>query len=699
MKGAFRTPAQPMPSIGDLATPGAVAANRTSYRAEIDGLRAFAVIAVIINHFNKQILPSGYLGVDIFFVISGYVITASMFNHRHEDIGAFLFGFYSRRVRRLIPALVACVVLTSLAISLFNPNPGISLRTGFAALFGFSNLYLLSLSTDYFAPVTELNAFTHTWSLGVEEQFYMVYPLLVWFSGVGRSDGASRRLGSAIVVLCVLSLIGFLHSYIASPAAAFFLMPLRFWELGAGVLVFLMKGQYGLFRFVVKGGFSLILLAGMIATLFFPSGEGAKATVLIVVLTMLLIKVVRPEDSVYKLLTLRPILGIGLISYSLYLWHWSVIVIGRWTTGIHPWTFPFQLIAMVLLALASYHWIETPLRRSRWSRSDAGNLGIGIGVSTLAAIFLAGLGLLPSISLYTGRRDRVLRAGQPALINPYRIDGLGGPGWKGTPCVLTENADVGKRIAEEDCSLGSLEKGGRRILVIGNSFAPSFIAAFDDLVRGQESVVTITASWGASTVPEVVNLSPWKLANDDYWKRIVPKQLKKLRTGDTVLLISDLSTFSPSRRDREAEDQLATLRGGLDKLGREVRSRGIQLAILHGNPFAREAECLPDVARTEWFNGFGGPCRFLSRSETLRRRQPLDTMLKELQKSSGLIVIDLIDIFCPGTTCTYETADGTLLYRDSNSHPSVEAARLSGPVIETALDSAEITPPHQTRTP
>ncbi len=676
-----------------LPTPGGAATFRTGYRAEIDGLRALAVIAVIINHFSKQVLPSGYLGVDIFFVISGYVITASMFNHRHEDIGAFLLGFYSRRVRRLIPALVACVVLTSLAISLFNPSPGISLRTGLAALFGFSNLYLLSQSTDYFAPLTDLNAFTHTWSLGVEEQFYMAYPLLVWFTGVGRRQGASRRLGATIIVLSVLSLVGFLHAYSLSPSAAYFLMPLRFWELGAGVLVFLLSERLGLFRFDMKGAFSLALLAGMITTLFLPTEEGAKATVLIVGLTMLLLMVIRSKFSVYRLLTLPPIVGIGLISYSLYLWHWSVIVIGRWTTGIHPWTVPFQVVAMVLLALASYRWIESPLRRSSWSGTEAGNLGIGIGITTLSAIFLVALGLIPSLSLYSGRRDRVLRASQPSLTTPYRINGVGGPGWKGSPCVLAGNEEVGKNIAEEDCSLGPLETAGHRILVIGNSFAPAFTSAFDDIVRSEESVVTITASWGASAVPEVTNQSPWELANEDYWKRVVPKQLKKLRPGDTALIISDLSVFSPSRRHNRAEAQLSRLREGLEKLGRELRYRGIQLAIVHGNPFAREANCLPDVARTEWFNGFGGPCRFLSKSETLRRRQPLDTMLRELQQESGLIVVDLINVFCPGTTCTYESADGTLLYRDSNSHPSVEAARLSGPVIKTTLDSSITTQP------
>ena len=149
--------------------------SRTSrYRPEIDGLRAFAVAAVIINHFNKDILPGGYLGVDIFFVISGYVITSSLFERPSKDFRDFISGFYSRRVKRLVPALSVFVLTTSIAICLFNSLPAVSLQTGLTSLFGLSNLYLLWQSTDYFAHSAEINVFTHTWSLGVEEQFYIV---------------------------------------------------------------------------------------------------------------------------------------------------------------------------------------------------------------------------------------------------------------------------------------------------------------------------------------------------------------------------------------------------------------------------------------------------------------------------------------------------------------------------------------------
>ncbi|MFM9088159.1 MAG: acyltransferase family protein, partial [Cyanobium sp.] len=155
---------------------------RLGYRPEIDGLRALAVIAVVLNHTRSEWLPSGYLGVDIFFVISGFVITSSLLLHGCEGPSDFFLGFYARRFKRILPALVVFVLIAGGAIAFFSPG-GPSLRTGAAALFGLANMYLFREATDYFGQASELNMFTHMWSLGVEEQFYFIYPLLVWFAG------------------------------------------------------------------------------------------------------------------------------------------------------------------------------------------------------------------------------------------------------------------------------------------------------------------------------------------------------------------------------------------------------------------------------------------------------------------------------------------------------------------------------------
>ena len=183
------------------------------YRPEIDGLRAFAVVAVIINHFNKEILPGGYLGVDIFFVISGFVITSSLYKRPSKNFKDFITGFYERRLKRLLPALIFFILITGGVLCLFTPNPILSLRTGLLSLFGISNLYLLRQSTDYFAQSTLFNTFTHTWSLAVEEQFYMVFPFLIWFTGFGRqTQNGLRNVFITIGLISFGSLIIFLVS-------------------------------------------------------------------------------------------------------------------------------------------------------------------------------------------------------------------------------------------------------------------------------------------------------------------------------------------------------------------------------------------------------------------------------------------------------------------------------------------------------
>ena len=340
---------------------------KNRYRPEIDGLRAFAVVTVIINHFNKDILPGGYLGVDIFFVISGFVITSSLYQRPSKNFKDFISGFYERRIKRLVPALSVFVLITSIAICLFNPIPSFSLRTGLTSLFGLSNLYLLKQSTDYFAQSTELNVFTHTWSLGVEEQFYIVFPLLTWFSGFGRqTKNGARNLFLIVGTLTIASLIAFLYFYQTNQPAAYFLMPTRFWEMASGCLLFIgiqkRKSIEQLFEKVPP----ILVLGVIVGIMYLPMSLATTSTIAVVILSLVLIVSLKKGKAAYKFFTNSRVVYIGLLSYSLYLWHWGVLSISRWTIGIHWWSAPFQITLMFGLAVASYRWVETPLREGNW---------------------------------------------------------------------------------------------------------------------------------------------------------------------------------------------------------------------------------------------------------------------------------------------------------------------------------------------
>ncbi|MEB3167102.1 MAG: acyltransferase family protein [Synechococcaceae cyanobacterium] len=650
------------------------------YRPAIDGLRALAVLAVIVNHLDLGLLPSGFLGVDIFFVISGCVITASLRRQPGSSLADLLAGFYARRLRRLVPALLLMLVVGALLICLVDPRPHASLRTGLAALVGFSNVELQQQATDYFARSAQLNVFTHTWSLGVEEQFYLLYPLLVWGCGYGRRGGGAARLALAIGGLSLASLAAFAWLWGTAPSAAYFLMPARLWEIGAGCLLQLaLERRPWVLSWLLELP-PLPLLLALLATLALPRQLGVALHLACVLLTVLLLGCLRPGTLAERLLRRPRLVYIGLLSYSLYLWHWVVLCLARWSVGLNLRTLPLLLALMLLLAIASYTWLETPLRQARWHRRRGGTIAVGLGGLGLGALLLLLLDQLPPYTLFSGRRPALQAEGVASLSQPYRLPGTAWR-WAGEPCVLSDNAQVGKAIPWLPCTLGDPRTARRRLLVLGNSFSASFVAAFDPLVRQDGYAVTVSSAWAASPVPEITNLGPYAPINSHYWQAVAPALIAKLRPGDWVFLASDMMMFSPAQPQPGHQQALRQLEQGLTRLSGQLGRRGIRLAVLHGNPFAREAECHPASAIPQWFAPGGGPCVLPDRRSSLRRRQPLDRLLRRLERQGALRVVDLFDAFCPGPRCTYLGADGTVLYRDEHSHPSIESLRRLAPQL------------------
>jgi peptidoglycan/LPS O-acetylase OafA/YrhL len=613
------------------------------------------------------------------------VIASSLANRPSKNFSDFLLGFYTRRIKRLVPALVLFVLITSILICLFNPTPSDSLKTGITALFGLANLYLLKQSTNYFATSTELNVFTHTWSLGVEEQFYLLFPLLVWLTGFGRqTTKGSRNLLWVMGLMSIASLIAFVHNYTTNQPAAYFLMPTRLWELGAGCLLFLgLKHSHKLFHTLEKIP-PAIVLGAMVVVLFLPRQFAVPATLAIVLLTVVLITCLRSGTTTYNLFTHPRVVYIGLISYSLYLWHWGVLSLSRWTIGIHWWLAPLQIALMLLLASVSYRYVEQPLRRSNWSTGRWQSIGFGIGLSVATAMLLLALVKLPNLSLYTGRIPAMVAVGIPSLTNEYSLKQVNSR-WRGDKCVLSDNVQVGKKIDVQDCTLGNFANAKKRVLVLGNSFSAAFTQAFDDLVVSDGYSVTVTSTWGASPVKEVSNKGLAKKANNYYWDTVVPALVNQLRPGDLIFLVNYLEEFSPKQQTAETNQRLQQLESGLASFSRSLSAKEIRLAILHGIPFAREANCQPVIAANQWFAPFGSRCKIPDRSESLLRRDNLNQVLVSLETARKLRIVDVFDIFCPEQQCTYNAKNGQFLYRDELSHPSVEGVRLAAPMIRKVL--------------
>ena len=377
-----------------------------SYRPEIDGLRAFAVVAVIINHFNKDILPGGYLGVDVFFIISGFVITSSLYQRPSKNFKDFIYGFYERRIKRLVPALSVFVLITSISICLFNPNPILSLKTGITSLFGLSNIYLLKQSADYFAQSTELNVFTHTWSLGVEEQFYILFPFLIWFSGFGRqTKNGARNLFLIVGALTVASLIGFFYLYPINQSAAYYLMPTRFWEMASGCCLFIALQKNKYIEQLLEKVPPLLILILIVGAMYIPMSFAAISTLAVVFLSAVLIASLKEGTKVFTFFVHKKVVYIGLISYSLYLWHWAILSISRWTIGIHWWSVPFQLAIILGFAICSYRYIEIPLRKGIWFEKRWKTTVVSGGVIFTLSVFLMSLGVPLKGILYLGKKE------------------------------------------------------------------------------------------------------------------------------------------------------------------------------------------------------------------------------------------------------------------------------------------------------
>ncbi|WP_404443415.1 acyltransferase [Microbacterium marinum] len=349
----------------------------SKYLPHVDGLRAFAVLPVVLFHLGAQWIPGGFVGVDTFFVISGYLITGILWREMDTEPGDprrfSIWVFYQRRALRILPALVV-VFAAVVVMSAFVQSPAAQAALGsqvLAATLFVSNFYFWQ-NEDYFAADPSSQPLLHTWSLAVEEQFYLLFPLLLLL--VAR--WMRRRVLAVLAAIIALSLAASIVVTAYEPGTAFYLLPTRAWELGAGALLAvwqLRRGRSSSSPWLAAVG--LVLVVGSVflidKSMPFP-GAVAIAPVLGAVL---LIGWAR-GTWVGRVLEFRPFIYIGTISYSLYLWHWPVIVFWRTMTGnaIDPLEMVGLFAASFLLAAASTAWIERPFRTKRIRDLSAGRV-------------------------------------------------------------------------------------------------------------------------------------------------------------------------------------------------------------------------------------------------------------------------------------------------------------------------------------
>ncbi|PIB25821.1 hypothetical protein BFP76_12510 [Amylibacter kogurei] len=481
---------------------------KLEYRNDIDGLRAIAVMSVIFYHIGFHHIQAGYAGVDVFFTISGFLIGGILL--REKQTGNFSYrAFYARRARRILPALFA-VIITSFGIGWFFSMPNELRYFGGAALsaiLSVSNIWYFNV-LDYFNPAATEDPLIHTWSLGIEEQFYLIFPLLlslIWAF-------ARKFLLPVLVLLAFVSFVVMIVTNEDQPDAAFYLIHTRAWELLVGVILACIAARDSRWQTnsVVSSYLATFGLIVLVASLIWTPQHvvwPSVWTIPPIFGTALLLFFGGGKSIANKVLTFPPMILIGLISYSAYLWHQPVLAYFA-TMGRQPQSiWAMLLLTAVILGLAwlSWRWIETPFRKGGLNTRKVSTLLIG-----QAAIIL-----LFSVAGHVtkGFPSRLPQAALEILDEK----GLLSPTYE--KCLPSRPESWTRDLASQTCIHG--DHNFPRVALLGDSHAGTLANALGEALQSSGlSIQEFTLS-GCTSIPNVQsNAQKRALACSDYAHRV-----------------------------------------------------------------------------------------------------------------------------------------------------------------------------------
>lgn len=610
------------------------------YRPEIDGLRTVAVIPVILFHSGLA-LPGGFVGVDVFFVISGFLITSILIDERTTTGRISILGFYERRARRIIPALVLVVAAClPLAWGLMLPSQLDLFGRSVAATILFASNVLYWLNSGYFAPSTELMPLLHTWSLAVEEQYYILFPLfliLCWRLG--------RTWLSLLMLACIagsFALAEWLSH--ARPSAAFYLIPTRVWELLAGALLALWA--YG--RTPRKGALhQAASIAGLLAilaaiALFDKTTPWPGIWALAPVLGTVAIIWGGGETIVARALAWRPMVGMGLISYAAYLWHQPLFAFARLRGDPTPALMAALALLSLTLAWATWRFVERPFRnRAHFTRRwILGSTGLSILV-----LGLIGAGL-------------AVRQGVPERFPDWQRAWL-------VPPAGGYGATVEQPYLRDLPPMGQATPKGA-VLLVGDSFSQDFYNILRETDLLQDLPLHRHFIHNRCQLILSARRSPKIIAHQGLSScaksAITPQNVHQMAQYDTVLLVANWKDWSVSEGIAVAQ-AIEAQNGRVIFVGRKHFAEG-GLRPFAGKPLA-------DIL-------------------AMRTPKPADItqMDQTLRQTFGDRFLSLMDALCNGPSCPQSTADGTPLSYDGDHltpQGATHLAKLLTPRLKTLL--------------
>jgi peptidoglycan/LPS O-acetylase OafA/YrhL len=660
---------------------------RAGFRADIEGLRGVAILLVVAYHAGVPGAAGGYVGVDVFFVLSGYLITGLLVREAESAGRVDLVRFYARRARRLLPA-AALVTLATVAAGWFvyAPMEQRDLTTTALATAGYvSNLWFAHRATDYLGAAGHTDPLLHTWSLAVEEQFYLVWPVLVVLCLRRRPADAGRaRLVGMTALGTVASLALALWLATVARPWAFFASPARAWEFGLGALAVLLAPRW---RRVPARVWTALAWGGLaaVAAAAVAFGRGTRhpgiPTLLPVAGTALLLAAgaAAPQGGAGRLLGTKPLQWLGRLSYAWYLWHWPVLVLARAVAGDGGLPFDLACVAVALgLAAATLALLENPVRLSpalgaRPAATLAGAVALTLAsAGAVAAVRQGALRMQssPAQAPFTRARhdlpDRVLSE-RGCHLPYFRTES--------PACAFGDTASATTVVLFGDSHAAhwfpALERLAREDGVRLVSLTKSGCAAADVRPRGaaRDRIVAACTEWRAATLRRIVAARP-------------------------ALVVMASSSRHVDRADGGTGDAgigAEAWRAGTRRTLSALSRAGIPVRLVRDTPWAG-ADVPGCLARAAWTAGWRTP-----RPCTFPRDTPLGTRVAELEARAaagvpGVRVLDLSDAICRASPCR-PVRDGRVIFTDAHHLTGTFSASLA-PVLRQRLADVLATARH-----
>ena len=647
--------------------------NALDFRPDLQGLRAVAILLVVFSHAGFEVLEGGFIGVDIFFVLSGYLITGLLLNEYESTNRVNFLRFYARRLKRLLPSLLLVIAVTLLAASMFLSSFEFiaKTRSSFYAISWLSNFYFAFTEVGYFAEMEQQDLFLHTWSLGVEEQFYLFWPALILvLLGLARFVNRSKQsvLILSLVVIFTGSLLLCLYWGMNRPLWAFYLMPARIWQFSLGALTFILSFS-GKYHYVCARN-NLLAQTSAVAAIFlcalwisssmtypgwvaiFPSFAAAAV-------------MLAPVAGIGSgLLNRKVLIYIGDRSYAWYLWHWPVFSLAKSGGLDNLWHQKLGLIILsFLMAEFSHRLVEIRFWKGQFSRFSDGRTVTGALVAILAtvAVTLNVLVYHQKNSLRSSTEELAAAASDVPVIYPYSCD------------TWYESAEVRPCVFED-------KSFTKTFVFFGDSILAQWFSLFSYLYPPPEWRIIVFTK------------SACPIVDEDYYYPRIGSVYEVCRTWrDDVLaglerIRPDVVLIGSSNNYEFTEEQWVM---GSARIFDTLRKVSPKNYVLIGTPEL----------------GRNGPACLLKNAPSvglMRERCSTEAAMSEARRVGaylgsasarydGVTVLDFNQLVCPDDHCFAITRDGVVVYRDSQHLTDTFVRGLRGEVLKRYPELVPVT--------